>query len=119
MYIKYVFICIKIYILYTYSIILFCCIISIIYLSFDLCFYKDTYINKCFYIYKFLYIYLLYLYCTHAYTHIHTHIHNIYIYLYKYHIEGAVFTNIWCSMYKVQSVDSRNAEKEKTDSMLL
>ena len=26
---------------------------------------------------------------------------NIYI----YHIEGAVFTTIWCSMYKVQSVD--------------
>ena len=26
-----------------------------------------------------------------------------------YHIEGAVFTTIWCSMYKVQSVDSRNS----------
>ena len=43
----------------------------------------------------------------------------IYIYIYIYHIEGAVFTTIWCSMYKVQSVDSRNAEKEKTDSLLL
>ena len=31
----------------------------------------------------------------------------LYIYLYIYHIEGAVFTTIWCSMYKVQSVDSR------------
>ena len=30
----------------------------------------------------------------------------IYIYIYIYHIEGAVFTTIWCSMYKVQSVDS-------------
>ena len=44
---------------------------------------------------------------------------NQYIYIYIYHIEGAVFTTIWCSMYKVQSVDSRNAEKEKTDSLLL
>ena len=43
----------------------------------------------------------------------------IYLYLYIYHIEGAVFTTIWCSMYKVQSVDSRNAEKEETDSLLL
>ena len=43
----------------------------------------------------------------------------IYIYLFIYHIEGAVFTTIWCSMYKVQSVDSRNAEKEKTNSLLL
>ena len=44
---------------------------------------------------------------------------SIYIYIYIYHIEGAVFTTIWCSMYKVQSVDSRNAEKEETDSLLL
>ena len=44
---------------------------------------------------------------------------QIYIYIYIYHIEGAVFTTIWCSMYKVQSVDSRNAEKEETDSLLL
>ena len=44
---------------------------------------------------------------------------DIYIYIFMYHIEGAVFTTIWCSMYKVQSVDSRNAEKEKTDSLLL
>ena len=43
----------------------------------------------------------------------------LYIYIYIYHIEGAVFTTIWCSMYKVQSVDSRNAEKEKTDALLL
>ena len=34
---------------------------------------------------------------------------HIYIYIYIYHIEGAVFTTIWCSMYKVQSVDSRSA----------
>ena len=43
----------------------------------------------------------------------------IYVYIYIYHIEGAVFATIWCSMYKVQSVDSRNAEKEKNDSLLL
>ena len=43
----------------------------------------------------------------------------IYIYIYIYHIEGVVFTTIWCSMYKVQSIDSRNAEKEKTDALLL
>ena len=41
------------------------------------------------YIYLYIYIYIY-----------------IYIYLYIYHIEGAVFTTIWCSMYKVQSVDS-------------
>ena len=28
----------------------------------------------------------------------------IYIYIYIYHIEGAVFTTIWCSMYKVYSL---------------
>ena len=44
---------------------------------------------------------------------------RIYIYKYRYHIEGAVFTTIWSSMYKVQSVGNRNAEKEKTDSLLL
>ena len=44
---------------------------------------------------------------------------NVYMYIHLNHIEGAVFTTIWCSMYKVQSVDSRNAEKEKTDSLLL
>ena len=33
------------------------------------------------------------------------YINVIYIYIYIYHIEGAVFTTIWCSMYKVQSVD--------------
>ena len=44
---------------------------------------------------------------------------DIYKYIYIHHIEGAVFTTIWCSTYKVQSVDSRNAEKEKTDSLLL
>ena len=53
-------------------------------------------------IYKYIYIYIY-----------------MYIYIYIYHIEGAVFTTIWCSMYKVQSVDSRNAEKEETDSLLL
>ena len=43
---------------------------------------------------------------------------NNYAHICIYHIEGAVFTTIWSSMYKVQSVDSRNAEKEKTDSLL-
>ena len=51
--------------------------------------------------------------------YIYKHIYIRYKYKYIYHIEGAVFTTIWCSMYKVQSVDSRNAEKEKTDSLLL
>ena len=36
------------------------------------------------------------------------HFCYIYIYIYIYHVEGAVFTTIWCSMYKVQSVDSRS-----------
>ena len=60
----------------------------------------DSKISIFIYIYMYVYIYM-------------------YIYIYIYHIEGAVFTTIWCSMYKVQSVDSRNAEKEKTDSLLL
>ena len=63
----------------------------------------------------YLYIYYLYLYMISIYLYIYI----IYTYIYIYHIEGAVFTTIWCSMYEVQSVDSRNAEKEKTDSLLL
>ena len=54
--------------------------------------------------------------CVYVYLYIYIY---IYIFIYIYHIEGAVFITIWCSMYKVQGVDSRNAEKEKTDSLLL
>ena len=45
-------------------------------------------------IYKYIYIY-------------------IYIFIYIYQLERVIFTRIQCSMYKVQSVDSRNTEKER------
>ena len=79
------------------------CILYInLYISIFIYIYAHTHTYISIYLYKYIYIYMY-----------------IYVYVCMYHIEFAVFTTIWCSMYKVQSVDSRNAEKEKTDSLLL
>ena len=82
-----------------------------IYICIDIYIYISIYI----YINIYLYIYIKYIYiCIYIYISIY-----IYIYTHIYHVFTTVFTTIWCSLYKVQSVDSRNAEKEKTGSLLL
>ena len=67
---------------------------------------------------KSCYNFYIYFSCVYIYIYI-LYILYLYICIYVYHIEGAVFTTISCSMYKVQSVDSRNAEKGKTIYLLL
>ena len=91
--------------------------------------YKYAYLYKYIFIYLFIYIYRItrkkpvlvqnseFHAMQSSAKHVLNNLNGMRNYL--YHIEGAVFSTIWCSMYKVQSVDSRNAEKEKTDSLLL